>query len=314
MPRPERPIDPAAGPLAEFAAALRELRLQAGRPPYRSMAVRAHVSKASLSAAAAGHRLPTWDVTKAYVVACGGDPDGWRDRWLRVRDELGCAASMQEPGEPAPAGRRESSAVAGWWQRAEWSRVSSAAPWLITRRRPALLAAASCAAVIIAAPIAMAALRPDRPRAQATVLSPISSATPPIRFIGGPEPLGDNADPKKTGCGVDPATVTTLDTVEINTVDEHLLGNAQLRHSLECHASWGRFEPSGRLAYLPGPFTVTITAYRPATGTVGTPYTTDFDGQPVFGNILLDGPGCVEITVEIHSPHGDGTATTACRR
>jgi hypothetical protein len=34
----------------------------------------------------------------------------------------------------------------------------------------------------------------------------------------------------------------------------------------------------------------------------------------VFGNILLDVDGCVEISVVVHSPDGDGSATTACRR
>src|SRR6185312_12936137 len=89
MPRPERPIDPSAGPLQEFAAALRKLRAEAGSPPYRTMAEQAYASKASLSAAAAGHRLPTWEVTRAYVQICGGDVDEWHLRWTAVRAELG---------------------------------------------------------------------------------------------------------------------------------------------------------------------------------------------------------------------------------
>jgi len=34
----------------------------------------------------------------------------------------------------------------------------------------------------------------------------------------------------------------------------------------------------------------------------------------VFGNILLDTTGCVEITVRVEAPDGGGTATTHCVR
>jgi hypothetical protein len=39
-------------------------------------------------------------------------------------------------------------------------------------------------------------------------------------------------------------------------------------------------------------------------GTVGTAYSTAFDGQPVFGNILLDTAGCVQVTVRVEAPDG----------
>lgn len=52
MGRPERPIDPAAGPVPEFAAELRKLREQAGRPSYRELARRAGLSVTVLSEAA----------------------------------------------------------------------------------------------------------------------------------------------------------------------------------------------------------------------------------------------------------------------
>jgi hypothetical protein len=143
---------------------------------------------------------------------------------------------------------------------------------------------------------------------------PSSSSQAAARFIGGAERVADNADPKKSGCADDPASITTLDRIQVNTLNENLLGDLVLRHAPGCHASWGRFEPSNRLLYLPGPVTVTITAHRPATGTVGTAYTTGFDGQPVFGNILLDDSGCVEATVEVKAPQGDGVATTRCVR
>jgi hypothetical protein len=147
----------------------------------------------------------------------------------------------------------------------------------------------------------------------------------PAPASGSPQPIArfprssdevpqDDADPKQAGCADDPATIRQLDRVQINTLNENLLGVAVLRYSPACRASWGRFEPSARLAYLPGPVRVTIVAHRPSTGTVGTAYSTPFDGQAVFGNILLDSAGCVEITVQVEAPDGGGQATTHCRR
>ncbi|MGI5340821.1 XRE family transcriptional regulator [Streptomyces sp. CA-181903] len=88
MPRPERLLDPAAGPLEAFAHDLRALRRQAGNPSYRTMAKTAHYSVATLSEAARGLHKPSLKVTLAYVTACGGDPDLWARRWHRVTREL----------------------------------------------------------------------------------------------------------------------------------------------------------------------------------------------------------------------------------
>jgi transcriptional regulator with XRE-family HTH domain len=84
MPRPEKPIDPVSGPIAEFAHALRDLRAQVGSPPYKAMAKRVHYSVGALSQAASGARLPTWEVTRAYVRACGGPEDEWQQRWRQA--------------------------------------------------------------------------------------------------------------------------------------------------------------------------------------------------------------------------------------
>ncbi len=86
MGRPERPIDAAAGPVAEFAAELRKLREKAGRPSYRELARRASFSVTVLSDAAGGRYLPTLSVVRGYVQACGGDVAEWEDRWLQAAD------------------------------------------------------------------------------------------------------------------------------------------------------------------------------------------------------------------------------------
>jgi hypothetical protein len=66
------------------------------------------------------------------------------------------------------------------------------------------------------------------------------------------------------------------------------------------------------MAYLKNA-TVSIAAKRPATETLGIPYTTRFDGQAVFGNILTETQGCVLISVTVTASTGGGAATTDCR-
>ncbi|MFV2117477.1 helix-turn-helix domain-containing protein [Streptomyces sp. Act-28] len=101
MPRPERLLDPTAGPLEAFAHDLRTLRKQAGNPSYRTMAKRAHYSVATLAEAARGLHKPSLKVTLAYVAACGGDPESWSSRWHSVSSEL---ESREAPGHGRPDG------------------------------------------------------------------------------------------------------------------------------------------------------------------------------------------------------------------
>ncbi|MFB0614628.1 XRE family transcriptional regulator [Streptomyces sp. AGS-58] len=99
MARKERPLEGEDGPLLRFAAALRRLRHEAGSPPYRDLAHRAHYSVATLSGAASGRRLPSLDVTLSYVRACGGDPREWEGRWHAVAVELRAVSSAGASGE-----------------------------------------------------------------------------------------------------------------------------------------------------------------------------------------------------------------------
>ncbi|GAA3779032.1 hypothetical protein GCM10022225_78940 [Plantactinospora mayteni] len=89
MARQERPVDPAAGPLQAFAYDLRMLRAEAGNPTYRVLARTAGYSATTLSEAAGGARMPSLEVVLAYVGACHGDLDDWRQRWYRTTAELG---------------------------------------------------------------------------------------------------------------------------------------------------------------------------------------------------------------------------------
>ncbi|MFD8411538.1 helix-turn-helix domain-containing protein [Streptomyces sp. NPDC059650] len=101
MGRREQPLDPDRGPLARFAHDLRELRRQAGSPPYRQLAARAHYSASTLAEATAGHRLPSAAVLAAFVNACGGDPEEWERR--RIDTHRLVTAPAQAPAPVVPA-------------------------------------------------------------------------------------------------------------------------------------------------------------------------------------------------------------------
>lgn len=154
----------------------------------------------------------------------------------------------------------------------------------------------------------------SRPRVPIAHESPRPQSTPskPLgRYLGGTQPVADNNDPKKTRCAYDP-DVATLDRAELNTSYEHYLGEAQLRYSPRCQVAWGRFDPGKGMNYLRNA-KVMITAIRPTTSTTGIPYETRFDGQAVFGNILLQRDGCVMVNVVVRSSNGSAAGSTDCK-
>lgn len=111
MGRRELPLAADAGPVEAFAAALRNLRVQAGTPSYRLLARKAGYSASALSAAASGAALPSLDVALAYAGACGGRRDEWEARWRAASDELAgpgpAALPSAEPAPPAEPGTNE---------------------------------------------------------------------------------------------------------------------------------------------------------------------------------------------------------------
>ncbi|MFI6499727.1 helix-turn-helix domain-containing protein [Nonomuraea typhae] len=96
MGRPEKPLDPQAGPIEAFAYALRRLREEAGRPTYRELARRTRYSATALQVASRGERLPSLAVTLAFVQACGGDRQEWEQRWRAAETAL--AAVLEVSG------------------------------------------------------------------------------------------------------------------------------------------------------------------------------------------------------------------------
>ncbi|WP_125263015.1 hypothetical protein [Streptomyces alboflavus] len=101
MGRRESPLDPDAGPVQRFASELRALRRDAGGPTYRTMAARGGYSATTLAQAAAGERLPSLPVLRAYVAACGGDGAAW-ERRLREAGAEAAAVPSAAADEPAP--------------------------------------------------------------------------------------------------------------------------------------------------------------------------------------------------------------------
>lgn len=104
MPRSENPIDPRHGPVAELATGLRAVRERAGSPTYRALATRAGYSPAVLSQAAAGRRMPTWPVLRAFLQACGIQDDEllrWKRRWhetVAAQEEYSLAPQSDQAG------------------------------------------------------------------------------------------------------------------------------------------------------------------------------------------------------------------------
>ncbi|MGW3436248.1 nSTAND1 domain-containing NTPase [Streptomyces bacillaris] len=95
------PSAPTTDPVAEFASSLRRLRLDAGNPTFESMERRSGRSRASLNGASKGRKFPTWDVTRDFVAACGGDLAEWRQRWQAARDALSHIPQHGD-GKPSP--------------------------------------------------------------------------------------------------------------------------------------------------------------------------------------------------------------------
>ena len=101
MARPEKTLDVRSGPVTWFASDLRELRKGSGGLTYRAMAARTHYSATVLSEAAASRKLPTLAVTKAYVVACGGDVQQWTRRWEALNAQAAPRSPNPKPDAPA---------------------------------------------------------------------------------------------------------------------------------------------------------------------------------------------------------------------
>lgn len=103
MARREHPVV-GVGAVAALAQQLRSLRT-AAKLTYREVSRSAGYSPATLSTAASGYALPTWEVTAAFARACGVDPELLRDAWQladessAAPEEVGADLKVEIPGQ-----------------------------------------------------------------------------------------------------------------------------------------------------------------------------------------------------------------------
>ncbi|HXP18669.1 MAG TPA: helix-turn-helix domain-containing protein [Streptosporangiaceae bacterium] len=84
MGRPQSPLERDGTPVREFAFWLRDLRNRSGLT-YTQLARSAHYATSTMQDAAAGQRLPTLKVVKAFVTACSGNLAAWEAYWSQIR-------------------------------------------------------------------------------------------------------------------------------------------------------------------------------------------------------------------------------------
>ena len=286
MGRPMRPIDPADGAVEAFAAELRKLREQAGSPPFRLMARRAHYSATTLSVACAGTALPSLDVTLAFVRACGGPEDDWRRRWQQagaarpVPADAVPAASDSGPTGPARGAQPAAARVRGFRRPlsvlalALVAALAGAAAWSVTHQPAAASPAGHHPATALYVGVSPCDIG-------AVILSQASlTLTSPVRLAGHVYPAGT------------------------------VVGEVALRFSRRCALAWTRFLPAPAFASAHAG-TLVLQSRRVTDGA-----TTMVRISPVVaaeGDPLLTVPGCVlaQATVRFGAAQ-PATATTGC--
>jgi hypothetical protein len=311
MGRPQRPIDPADGPVAEFAAGLRRLRADGGNPSYRVMARRSNYSVTTLSDAAGGRQLPTLAVTLAFVKACGGDPAEWASKWHGAasgRPEPAIGTTISRPDAPPlvaqlmpPTGTARpaspsSQSAAGRRRFGAWALVVAFAVGAVVGGAGAAIGLNAMENGVVASP------GPDG--------RPLPALPSPWRAVEYRTPdkttPADAMDPIRAGCGT-VAELLFLDAVPVALPDGSKFGELVMRHSPRCQMSWGR---------VAGPVDphrqVFITAFRP-TDHVATISSYEGESTSAYGWMLSTKPGCVYIEAYVSTPDGNGpVARTRC--
>ncbi|WP_327003016.1 DUF2690 domain-containing protein [Dactylosporangium sp. NBC_01737] len=273
--------------LTEFVADLAELRREAGQPSLRKMAGASHYSHTALSSVLSGMRLPSQELTLAFVRACGGDDQAWRERWRREHDLLhGPAAAPGPSSGPSPASGAGSDPAAD----------------TLDRRRLALTVGIAALVVVLVLAVAAAtgAFTSGQPTGQAA--SPQASAPP----AGAP----DGSDPQEQRCQLDAVSARTVP-IPGPDASQPAYGSLTLRYSPHCHAAWPLFVSSER---VPTGATIRLRASRPSDGAASEfdyPYMVRPQVFSVFGNVLQTARGCVSVAVEITAPQNAGALATA---
>jgi hypothetical protein len=284
--RPEGPLDPAAGAVANLAARLRQLREDAGRPSYRQLARTAYYSHSALSQAAAGRVLPSLAVTLAFVQACGGNRQEWTARWHETAAEAGVLAEPEDHAAGAAPARDVRPAVVA--RRGIRGRLA-----LVRRRGWYLLAAAGLAGGLTW-----------------WGLSAVVTPPAPAHVTGGlAAPVADGAYPSVADCT---SWTKTLGSRRVLAGSGQVLGTVQLRYSMRCAAVWARFNPGPSLSAA-GAVMISVEVIRHPDGKTmlsRAPYA----GRLPRSDILLLHGGCAQASVTVASPgQTPASAVTGCQ-
>ncbi|MFI9642767.1 DUF2690 domain-containing protein [Micromonospora sp. NPDC051925] len=269
----------------EFVADLARLRCEAGQPSLRKMSATAHYSHTALANVLSGARLPSLELTMAFVRACGGDEETWRARWHQEAALIqGTHPAALRPGsaQTQPVSERPGS--------------EQTLPERPAARQPAVprwaLAATAGLTVLLAGSIVpLLADSESRPNGQPDHPAGASTPAPTV-------PAADGADPQEERCQVD---AVSAETVPVPDPDpkQPTYGSLTLRYSPRCRAAWPLFVSTER---VPTGATIRLSANRPADGAVSRfdyPFMVKRQVYSVFGNVLRTTEGCVSVTVDI---------------
>lgn len=279
--RPEAPLDPAAGAVANLAARLRQLREDAGRPSYRRLARTAHYSHSALSQAAAGRVLPSLAVTLAFAQACGGDPQEWTARWHE-------AAETEVFAEPEARAADAASAMDVVARQGIRGRLT-----LVRRRGWHLLAAAGLAGGLASWGLS------------AVITTPAATHT-----TGGlAAPVADGDYPSVADCA---SWTKNLGSRRVLAGNGQVLGTVQLRYSMRCGAVWARFNPGPSLSAAGAAMVILEVIRHPDGKTMLS--RASYAGRLQRSDILLLHGGCAQASVTVASPGRiPASAMTGCQ-
>ncbi|WP_431916867.1 DUF2690 domain-containing protein [Micromonospora wenchangensis] len=269
----------------QFVADLARLRRAAGQPSLRRMAATAHYSHTALAGVLSGARLPSLELTLAFVRACGGDEAAWRDRWHRE-------AAPDQPAAPADDG------PAGEAPERSTPEVPQSPPRRTAVPRWALVAAAGVTVLVAGSVVPMLADREPRTSrpAERSVDAPGPAPTDAAARAG--TPVADGADPQEERCQVDAVSAETVPVPDPDPT-RPAYGSLTLRYSPRCRAAWPLFVSTER---VPTGATIRLAATRPVDGAASRfdyPFMIKSQVYSVFGNVLRTTRGCVSVTVDI---------------
>jgi Ca-activated chloride channel homolog len=106
-------LNPDGPPAEAFAYRLVKLRDEIGLTSAQ-LAAMTEFSEADLAEATSGRALPTWELTAAYIRACGDNPEQWRPWWDHARKSAAPAAAVPPP-PPRATGLRFSTGPKVRW-------------------------------------------------------------------------------------------------------------------------------------------------------------------------------------------------------